>query len=149
MAGQPPQIPMPTPLDIQDGEEALSDNSPDTAPPNGEIDEQRTAREKKNKARQIRRNCAQHRREEWERYQSACRDIKRRCLAVEAAYEQHLRDEEAERQCQDHDAIRASASCNLEPEFMEVAGHRIFTMPYANVYVLVEEMAAIENPTLD
>ena len=28
---------------------------------------------------------------------------------------------------------------------MEVAGHRVLTMPYANVYALVEEMAAIEN----
>ena len=51
MAGQPPQIPMPNPLDIQDGEEALSDISLDTVPPNGETDEQRTAREKKNRAR--------------------------------------------------------------------------------------------------
>jgi hypothetical protein len=32
---------------------------------------------------------------------------------------------------------------------MEVASHRVFTMPYANVYTLVEVMAAIENPTLD
>ena len=32
---------------------------------------------------------------------------------------------------------------------MEVVGHRVFTTPYANVYALVEEMAAIENPTLD
>ena len=32
---------------------------------------------------------------------------------------------------------------------MEVAGHRVFTMPYANIYPLVEEMAALENPTLD
>jgi hypothetical protein len=32
---------------------------------------------------------------------------------------------------------------------MEVAGHRIFTAPYANVYALVEEMAAIENPSPD
>jgi hypothetical protein len=45
--------------------------------------------------------------------------------------------------------VRASASRNLEPEFMEVAGHRVFTTPYANVYALVEEMVAIENPTLD
>ena len=32
---------------------------------------------------------------------------------------------------------------------MEVACHMVFTTPYANVYALVEEMAAIENPTLD
>lgn len=32
---------------------------------------------------------------------------------------------------------------------MEVASHRVFTMPYANVYALVEEMTTIENPTLD
>jgi len=70
-------------------------------------------------------------------------------LAVEAAYEQHLWDEEAERQRQDRDAIRASTSHNLKPEFMEVAGHRVFTMPYANVYALVEERVAIENPTPD
>ena len=31
---------------------------------------------------------------------------------------------------------------------MEVAIHRVFTTPYANVYALVEEMAAIENPPL-
>jgi len=54
-----------------------------------------------------------------------------------------------ERQLQDHDVVRASASRNLEPEFMEVASHRIFTTPYANIYALVEEMVAIENPTLD
>ncbi|CAD6340257.1 unnamed protein product [Miscanthus lutarioriparius] len=146
MAGQPPQIPMPNPPDIQDGDEALSDISPDTVPPNGETNEQKTAREKKNNAQQAWCNRAQHPKEEWQWYQSACRDVERRRLAVEAAYER-LWDEEAERQCQDHDAARASASRNLEPEFMEVAGHMVFTMPYANVYPLVEEMAAIENPT--
>ena len=72
MAGQPPLIPMPNPLDIQDGEEALSNISPDTAPPNGDTDEQRTAREKKNRARQAWRNHAQHHREEWQWYQLAC-----------------------------------------------------------------------------
>ena len=51
MARQPPQIPMPNPPDIQDGKEALFDISPDTAPPNGETDEQKTARKRKNKAR--------------------------------------------------------------------------------------------------
>ena len=51
MARQPPQIPMPNPPDIQDGEKTLSDISPDTAPPNGETDEQKTARERKNRAR--------------------------------------------------------------------------------------------------
>ena len=30
---------------------------------------------------------------------------------------------------------------------MEVAGHRVFTTPYANIYALANEMAAIENPT--
>ena len=50
MAGQPPQIPMPNPLDIQDGEEALSDISPDTTPPNGEMVEQKRSRERKNRA---------------------------------------------------------------------------------------------------
>jgi hypothetical protein len=30
---------------------------------------------------------------------------------------------------------------------MEVAGHMVFTMPYANIRALVEEMVAIENPT--
>ena len=65
MAGQPPQIPMPNPLDIQDGEETLSDISPDTAPRNVETDEQKTARKRKNRARQARRNRAQHHKEEW------------------------------------------------------------------------------------
>ena len=52
MAGQPPQIPMPNPPDIQDGEETLSDISLDTAPSNREMDEQKMARERKNRARQ-------------------------------------------------------------------------------------------------
>ena len=68
MARKPPQIPMPNPPDIQDGEEALSDISPDTTPPNGEMNEHKTAREKKNRARQARCNRTQHHREEWQRY---------------------------------------------------------------------------------
>ena len=149
MAGQPPQIPMPNPPDIQDGEEALSDISSDTAPPNGKTDEQKTTRERKSRAQQARRNHAQHYKEEWQQHQSACRDVEQRRLAAEAAYEQRLRDEEAERQHRDRDVVRASTSHNLEPEFMEVARHRVFTTPYANIYALVEEMATIENPTPD
>ena len=79
---------MPNPPDIQDGEETLSGISPDTVPSNGEIDEQKTAREKKNIALQARRNSAQHFKEECQRYQSACRDVEQWHLAVEAAYEQ-------------------------------------------------------------
>ena len=41
------------------------------------------------------------------------------------------------------------ASFNLDADFMEVAGHRVFTTPYANVYTLANELAAIENPTDD
>ena len=48
--GQPPQIPMPNPLDIQGEEETLFDISLDTAPPNGETDEQKMARERRNRA---------------------------------------------------------------------------------------------------
>ena len=70
-------------------------------------------------------------------------------MATEAAYEQHLWDEEREQQRQERYALRASASHNLDIKFMEVAGHRVFTMPYTNVYALVEEMEAIENPTPD
>ena len=39
MVGQPPHIPMPQAPDIQDGEETLSNISPDTPAPNGETDE--------------------------------------------------------------------------------------------------------------
>ena len=58
MAVQPPHIPMSQALDIQEGEETLSNISPSTPAPNGETDEQKMAREKKNKARQARRNQA-------------------------------------------------------------------------------------------
>ena len=97
MARQPPQIPMPNPPNFQDGEETLSDISPDIAPPNGETNEQMTARERKNRARQVQRNRAQQCKEEWQRYYSACRDVGRRCLAAKAAYEQRLQDEKVER----------------------------------------------------
>jgi hypothetical protein len=53
MAGQPPQIPMPNPPDIEDGEETESNNSLDAPAPNRETDKQRIARERKNKARQV------------------------------------------------------------------------------------------------
>jgi hypothetical protein len=39
MAEQPPQIPMPNPLDIQDGEENESNISLDAPAPNREMDE--------------------------------------------------------------------------------------------------------------
>jgi len=87
MAGKPPQILMPNPLDIQEGEETLYNIFPDTLAPNGEIDEQKVARERKNKARQARHNRTLHRNEEWEWYEIACRDVEQRCLAAEAAYE--------------------------------------------------------------
>jgi hypothetical protein len=86
MARQPPQIPMPNPPDIKDGEETESNISLDALAPNEETDEQRMARERKNKARQVRCNRACHRKEEWERYEAACRDIEQQCLAAEAAY---------------------------------------------------------------
>jgi len=70
-------------------------------------------------------------------------------LAVEAEYNQCQQEEERERQRWECDAFRASASHNLNTEFMEVAGHRVFTTPYANVYALANELAAIENPTDD
>jgi hypothetical protein len=50
MAGHPPHIPMPQALDIQDGEETLSNISPDTPAPNGETNKQKIARERKNRA---------------------------------------------------------------------------------------------------
>jgi hypothetical protein len=88
---------MPNPPDIQDGEETESNISLDAPAPNREIDEQRMARERKNKARQVQCNHAHHRKEEWAWYEAACRDVEQRRLAVEAAYEQRLHDEEAER----------------------------------------------------
>jgi hypothetical protein len=41
---------MPNPLDIQEGEETLSNISPDTLARNGETNEKKVARERKNKA---------------------------------------------------------------------------------------------------
>ena len=70
-------------------------------------------------------------------------------MAAEAEYNQCQQEEEREWQRREHDAFRASASRNLDAEFMEVAGHRVFTTPYANVYALANELAAIENPTDD
>jgi len=70
-------------------------------------------------------------------------------LAAEAKYNQCQQEEERERQCWDRDAFRASASRNLDAKFMELAGHRVFTTPYANVYALANVLAAIENPTDD
>jgi hypothetical protein len=88
MAGKPPQIPMLNPPDIQDREEIESNISPDAPALNRETDEQRIARERKNKARQVLCNRARHRKEEWEWYEVACPGIEQRLLAVEAAYEQ-------------------------------------------------------------
>jgi hypothetical protein len=66
-------------------------------------------------------------------------------LATEAEYNQRQQEEEREQQCQDHDAFRASASRNLDAKFMEIASHRVFTTPYANVYAMANELAAIKK----
>jgi hypothetical protein len=50
MAGHPLQIPMPHAPNIQDGEETLSNISPDPLAPDGETYEQKAARERKNRA---------------------------------------------------------------------------------------------------
>lgn len=70
-------------------------------------------------------------------------------MAVETDYERRRQEQERERQHREHDAFRASASCNLDAEFMEVAGHRVFITPYANVYALTNGLVTIENPTDD
>ena len=70
-------------------------------------------------------------------------------MATEAEYNQCQQEEEREWQHQERDTFRASASRNLNAEFMEVAGHRVFTTPYANVYALANELATIENLTDD
>jgi hypothetical protein len=59
---------MPQALDIQDKEETLSNITPNPLAPVGETNEQKAARERKNRARQAQCNCAQHHREEWEWY---------------------------------------------------------------------------------
>jgi hypothetical protein len=48
-----------------------------------------------------------------------------------------------------HDAFRAPTTHNLNAEFMEVVGHRFFTIAYTNIYALANELATIENPTND
>ena len=48
--GHPSGIRMPQAPDIQDGEKTLSNISHDTSAPTGEIDEQKAARERKNRA---------------------------------------------------------------------------------------------------
>jgi len=50
MTGHPSGIRMPQAPDIQDGEKTLSNISHDTPAPTGEIDEQKAARERKNRA---------------------------------------------------------------------------------------------------
>ena len=51
MVRQPPQIPMTEAPDIQSGDEDLSNISLDALPPVNETDDQKMARERKNKAR--------------------------------------------------------------------------------------------------
>ena len=68
MAGHPPKIPMPQAPNIQDGEETLSNIYPDTSTPIEETNEQKAARERKNRAQKACHNHAQNRKEEWERY---------------------------------------------------------------------------------
>lgn len=66
---------------------------------------------------------------------------------MEAKAEQCFQDEERNQQCRDRDNRRASASRNLDTNFMEANGHKVFTTPYANVYALAMEVTAIQNPT--
>lgn len=128
-------------------DENLSNISLDVLGLPNETDKNKPTREKKNKQNQALRNCARHRKEEMERYQSTCREVERKCLEDEAAHQQCLEDKTRNREHGEHEGVLASASRNLEADFMEVAWHTVYNTPYANIFPLATELASIQNPT--
>jgi len=107
-------------------DENLSNISLDVLGLPNETDENKDAREKKNKQKQARRNRARHREEEMERYQSACREVERKRLEDEAAHQQRLEDKMRNRERGEREGVLASASRNLEADFMKLLGTGYF-----------------------
>lgn len=120
----PPQAP-----DIRSSDESESNISPDAQPILNETDEQRIAREKKNKTRQGRRYRARHRKEAQLRYISAMAEYERQMLEREAEDEQLREDERRRRERRERESHIAESSRKLELEFMIVGGHKMLRQP--------------------
>lgn len=138
----PPERPDIDPNDETPG--MVSDEDPET--PN-ESENDKAERIKKNKAKVARKRRAEHCRESLQWYQAALRDyeqeLQRQRLLDEAEQNRAASANARGFANRDHDRRHAEVSRNLEPEFMEVAGTRVYTIPYANI------MGARENSSPD
>jgi hypothetical protein len=144
----PPERP-----DVTSGDEAPCDISNDDPAPIGESEEEKAARIKKNKNKQARRNRAQHRREAIQHSQADYRnyeeELERRQLA-DLVEQNHIAQARGQSNAnRDRERRLESVSRNLEPDFMEVAGHKVYNTPYTNVVAMANELANKPNLTPD
>ena len=48
-----------------------------------------------------------------------------------------------------NELVRERVSCNLEPEFIQVVGHNVYTTPYQNILAVENALATKSNPNPD
>jgi hypothetical protein len=76
-----------------------------------------------------------------ERYQATCQEVEHKFLEDEVAHQQRLEDKRRNQERNERDGVLASASRNLDDDFMEIVGHKVYNTPYANVFALATEVA--------
>lgn len=89
---------------------------------NGETDQEKTTRKCKNNQCSQRQLHAQHCREAHEQYEA----------------DQHRRDANQEAHHWQRQALNSSVACNLECDFQEVGGQKVYNTPEANVMYAAE-----------
>ena len=77
------------------------------------------------------------------------REYTRRELEREEEDRQFLEDERRRRDREEQRRNLNDVSRNLEPEFMQIQGARVYHDPFANVYELATNLERIQNPTPD
>jgi hypothetical protein len=76
-----------------------------------------------------------------ERYQATCQEVEHKFLEDEEAHKQRLEDERRNQERNERDGVLASSSRNLDDDFMEIVGHKVYNTPYSNVFALATELA--------
>ena len=138
---QPPQRP-----DVQPDDETPSEVSDEDPEVPGESDQDKAAYLKKNKARVACKHRVEHRKEAMRRYDAALKDYEEE-LAQQRLQDEAERDHVANAQSQhtanqDREWARQGVSRNLEPEFIQVVGHNVYTTPYQNILAVENALAA-------
>ena len=128
----------------------VSDEDPE--PPN-EPEQDKIARTKRNKAKTVQKQRAIHHREAIQRFQTEMKnyedEVARRRLEDEVARDNAIADQNRRHVEQIRNQAREGVSCNLEPDFIRMAGHNVYTTPLENILAIENALPTRTNPSLE